>query len=118
MRKSSEGKGRGEDSEEEMRKRKALETAQLAMRFNVVKELLSTEMNYLFSLATLIEVCSAYIQGIYKPMALHTTEAELRIVFSNLQEIRRHHQGLLKLIKARVDLWTTESLISDIFLQV
>ena len=106
------------------------------VRFRVVSEMLKTEESYVrgmdkvvtvgIPLCLLIRLDGSYnhIQGILTPLrrtaqkGFHElSEGELKQVFCNVEEILNHHINFLALIQTKVDVWSPESTIGDVFLE-
>jgi len=85
---------------------------QLKARYNTVCEILSTEQTYVDSLEILV---SCFL----KPLRIlgYISADNLALIFGNVEDILAKNTELLSLVRARVENWSTESIIGDIFTQ-
>jgi len=79
-------------------------------RFQIVRNILSTEHTYLSSLQTLVK---CYIEPLRSLAYLN--EEEIGIVFSNTEEILKNNTLFLEALEKRVESWNMNQVIGDIF---
>ncbi|KAJ3423511.1 faciogenital dysplasia protein [Anaeramoeba flamelloides] len=80
-------------------------------RKKIVEEIYSSEVTYVTSLKTMIEV---YLN----PMKEHVNPIQIRSIFSQIDSIINFNELLLNEIKPRCTNWNEKSLIGDIFLKL
>eukprot|EP00727_Mastigamoeba_balamuthi_P000126 m51a1_g1011 putative domain containing protein (750) ;mRNA; r:599658-603368 len=90
-----------------------------AYRDRVAQEILDTERAYVANLDTCISVFLEPFEressGKKKPIV---KEADIRLLFGNIRDIRDFNRSLLADIEARVALWSNSSCLGDVFLKI
>ena len=82
-------------------------------RTNPAKELLSTETTFVNILKFMVDI---FLNPIREAELM--TEAEIRAVFANVESILMLNETLWEDTKARLDNWSMEQRIGDIFLKI
>ena len=88
----------------------------LSARDKVVQEIYSTEAAYVHQLDLLVEECMVPVsKGKFKAVF---TPDEVRAIFSNIEMVRSINIRLLKYLADRLETWSADSLVGDIFLSM
>eukprot|EP01090_Pellita_catalonica_P004145 TRINITY_DN1398_c0_g1_i1.p1 TRINITY_DN1398_c0_g1~~TRINITY_DN1398_c0_g1_i1.p1 ORF type:complete len:563 (-),score=123.30 TRINITY_DN1398_c0_g1_i1:119-1807(-) len=90
------------------------ERARFVIRKKVIAEIMATESSYVNSLRTVVKQVVSPLR--HTTLKIITKE-ELGACFMNIEDILLFHEKLLQTVKDRIDAWTSESTIGDIFLQ-
>jgi len=81
-------------------------------RLQIVKELLSTEEHYVQALSTISKVFLKPLRGKYSGLL---SPEKIRYIFGNIEQLLAYHKKFSKAMKERVDQWSSEQLIGDLF---
>mmetsp|Transcript_5273 Transcript_5273/g.16099 ORF Transcript_5273/g.16099 Transcript_5273/m.16099 type:complete len:992 (+) Transcript_5273:193-3168(+) len=87
-------------------------------RQNIVKEIQHTERNYVASLLEMVEHYQNPLLALADGSGGKIRRDDILLIFSNVQQLVMCNQELLKGIDERVNSWSSEQLIGDVFFKM
>lgn len=92
-------------------------------RHQIVRELLVTEENYVAGLKTVVEVMVQCFQNEFRQVWMEPlfkldilSVEKIATIFGTLEKLLKHHEVFLKAMRLRVDNWSEEQKIGDLFI--